>query len=296
MPQPPDTLSEDGLPPLCRAARLGDATSVKALIEAGADVNAPDEQGGTPLSWATNAETARLLVRAGADIEAADDDNRTPLAAAAELGFPDVVDFLLSLGADPLGSRPDEWQQYARDNQAAAVRRAVRRQDTRAQALISAAARGQADEVAWMLAAGYDPDGRDEEEETALLKAAFSGYTEIVRLLLAAGAAPDAATEPGEWTPLAHALNRNRRDVARLLLQAGADLRQTASGRSLLEHAASGGGTDEVRLLLDVGADPQGKSRAEWARAAREARIQRGRKCQEALASLEALARSQKNE
>ncbi|MHC4239394.1 MAG: ankyrin repeat domain-containing protein [Planctomycetota bacterium] len=66
------------------AAREGKAAEVKALIEAGADVNAGDQSWETPLHKAAQrvtslggkkrgqdyAETARLLIRAGADVDA----------------------------------------------------------------------------------------------------------------------------------------------------------------------------------------------------------------------------------
>lgn len=50
-----------------------DFDAVKALIEAGADVNAKDDEGKTALSWAArnhNPQVLKALVEAGADVNA----------------------------------------------------------------------------------------------------------------------------------------------------------------------------------------------------------------------------------
>ena len=65
----------------------GDAAAVRALIEAGADVNAALGDGTTALHWATHRDDPDLvahLLAAGADVNTADDHGVTPLARAAE--------------------------------------------------------------------------------------------------------------------------------------------------------------------------------------------------------------------
>ena len=59
-----------------------DITKVQDLIERGADVNAKDNGGYTPLHWASYNDSiaiAKLLLDAGADLEAKDKWGRTPL-------------------------------------------------------------------------------------------------------------------------------------------------------------------------------------------------------------------------
>ena len=78
---------------------------VQALLKAGAEVNAADNQRWTPLHFAAqefNVENARALVGATADLEAEDVYGNTPLwrATFASKGRGDVVVLLLHAGAD----------------------------------------------------------------------------------------------------------------------------------------------------------------------------------------------------
>lgn len=77
--------------------------------------------------------------------------------------------------------------------------------------------------VRTLLAGGANPNVRVGREGTLLHVAVFRSTTEIVGLLLAAGATPNVTTLPGEETPLMWAAKANRLEVARALLDAGAD-------------------------------------------------------------------------
>ena len=67
---------------LHNAARNGHKEIVELLIAKGADVDAKDEDGWTPLHWAVvngHEETVELLLANGSDVNAKDNDGETPL-------------------------------------------------------------------------------------------------------------------------------------------------------------------------------------------------------------------------
>ncbi|MBK8093798.1 MAG: ankyrin repeat domain-containing protein [Verrucomicrobiaceae bacterium] len=73
------------------------------LLDAGADPNAKNDEGITPLHLAAYPEMAELLVRRGADINVRSNDGQTPLIVqAAEAEGYDVMETLLRLGADAM--------------------------------------------------------------------------------------------------------------------------------------------------------------------------------------------------
>lgn len=81
----PNLHFERGMTPLHAAARSGNPSVTRLLIEAGADLGARDERGATPLHWAAYAGRIRAateLLKAGADIEAHDKYGSTPLRSA----------------------------------------------------------------------------------------------------------------------------------------------------------------------------------------------------------------------
>lgn len=94
---------------------------------------------------------------------------------------------------------------------------AISMADTRAAALVAAAAAGNIDSLGALLASGVDPDSMDAQGEVALAAAASAGHGDAVQTLLAAGAS---ATHQGQGgcTPLAAAAMAGHEHVARLLL------------------------------------------------------------------------------
>ena len=244
--------------PVAQAAQARDHARLRALLEQGADVNAPAPDGTTALHWAVHwndAETARLLVRGGADVDAANRYGATPLWLAAERGAADgvgLLGLLLEAGADPnalaLGAGESP--------------------------LMAAARAGGAAAVTLLLAHGADGDARDGwRGQTALMMAAgnHEPHADVVRILLGHGAdvhvrSRAAAEAPfagggmravGGMTALHFAARQNDADSVRMLLGAGSRVDERAPGGiTPLRMAIDHGYHDLADLLLDGGADP----------------------------------------
>jgi ankyrin repeat protein len=89
---------------LLQAAGVGDESQVRALLAAGADVNARDEHGETALLRAARAGSLAVvkdLIAAKASVDASDRNGLTPLIEATRLVKVDVVRALLDAGANP---------------------------------------------------------------------------------------------------------------------------------------------------------------------------------------------------
>jgi len=224
---------------LNKAARAGNLKQVQALIADGAQVNARDSLGGTPLhdaAWAGEKDVAAYLIQMGADVNARHaEGGSTPLHYAVLTNHPDVVEVLLDHGADlkPLYK-------------------------TSQTALHLAAARGYARCAMLLIAHGADVNARDETGATPLSEASWTGEAAMVRLLIEKGAnASDVNPETG-MTPLHAAASRGYREVAKALLDAGAraDVRDK-NGATPLYLALQFQRMDVVNLLVrGDGANP----------------------------------------
>jgi ankyrin repeat protein len=114
--------SADGWPLLHLAAAFADEPTVRALLDAGADVH---QVSGTPmrnqalhavLALSKDAGVTRLLIERGANVNAAQTAGYRPLHQAAVVGREDLVRMLLKAGADRTarcdrGKTPAEYAQ-----------------------------------------------------------------------------------------------------------------------------------------------------------------------------------------
>ena len=85
------------MPALHDAAESGDLAEVQRLVDGGANIEATDERGRTPLHWAAvkgHEEMARLLVASKANIEATNNRGDTPLHCAVVNVHYEVVQLL----------------------------------------------------------------------------------------------------------------------------------------------------------------------------------------------------------
>jgi ankyrin repeat protein len=120
-----------------------------------------------------------------------------------------------------------------------------------------AAALGDLDRLAVLLAGGADADAVTADGFTALHFAAFFGKPEAARLLLDRGADVDARGRG--WmtgTPLHSAASGRHVDVVEILLAAGADPNARQSGGwTPLHSGAHNGDVATVALMITAGAD-----------------------------------------
>jgi ankyrin repeat protein len=194
---------------LHEAAGAGDIAEVVRLLDAGAEVDAVDDSGRTPLvaaAYGAHLEVASVLIDAGADVNHQDASHQSAyLIATSEIGAGPGLELLrltLAEGADVTAL--DSYNGTG---------------------LIRAAHRGHVDITRELLATDIDVDHVNRLAWTALLEAIILGdggadHTEVVRLLLAAGADPNLADGDGV-TPRRHARDRGFAAIERLLTDAG---------------------------------------------------------------------------
>ncbi|MFR6158304.1 MAG: ankyrin repeat domain-containing protein [Blautia producta] len=90
---------------LMNAVKNNQREEVKFLLNAGADVNAKDVYGSTPLHFATNyarSHIMELLVEYGADVNAQDKNGITKLMQVCSYGDIEMAGYLLEHGANPM--------------------------------------------------------------------------------------------------------------------------------------------------------------------------------------------------
>lgn len=233
------------LTPLVYAVRANSLESVKALLEAGADINQVTGYGWSPLLVATQNRYYKLgafLLDHGADVNLPNKGGWTPLYLATDnrniengdypVRRPDMdhleyIKILLDHGADVNARIKDSTQ----------TRTVFTNQ--------------------WL----------DENGATAFLRASQSGDLELMKLLLAHGADPLIDTElhvsalhvaagigwvegiTFEWSPEATL------EAVKMLLALGLDVNlQADTGRTAMHGAAHKGRTDVIQVLADAGA------------------------------------------
>jgi hypothetical protein len=103
MPSPDMARAGDKNRKLTQASMDGDVEKVTSLLDSGADVNARDLRGWTPLLWAVKRgqmDLVKLFLDNGADVNAKGEHGWTPLMEAANRGHSEATKLLLKKGAD----------------------------------------------------------------------------------------------------------------------------------------------------------------------------------------------------
>ena len=248
---PIETKDEDGLSPLQCACESGVLDVVKMLVEAGAEVCVREYEGPTCLTLAGSIghiDTVRYLAGLPqVDVNLGNQLNETVLFWAVENSLTaDVAQVLIDAGADI-----DIKNTYGR------------------RPLHNACKSGALDNVKMLVRAGAKVNATDYDGSRCLALASYSGHTETVRYLVGLPEVDvnhrDANlydTHTGRWAygcadmiALHCAAQRNRTEVAQLLIDAGADVDiKNRDGDFPVHLACISGALDVVKMLVEAGA------------------------------------------
>ena len=204
--------------PLRNACHEGHLSCIQALLDAGAEVDCPDENGRTALYWAASGGhswAVLMLIYKGARVHGWHDSESDPLCKAAFAGHDSCVRTLLAADSPIITGKEygnSALSGAAQNGHTEIVKLLLKKgassnaECTRngATALHIAANHGQLACVQTLLAAGAKVDSRDIDGATALLRAAQQGNPKVVATLVRHGAAIDCRDRFGE-TPLSAA-------------------------------------------------------------------------------------------
>ena len=184
------------------AAMRGDRDAVRGLLKQGADANAAQGDGMTPLHWAADRgdlAMTEMLVYAGANIAAVTRvGHYTPLHLASKAGNVQVVQALLKAGADVKATTDPSG----------------------VTALHLAAASGGVDVVKALIDGGANVNAKESEwGQTPLIFAASQNRAEAITVLLHGGADPKIATKTIDIAQML-ALDRAASDRQKKVLEA----------------------------------------------------------------------------
>ena len=251
----------NGATPLLYAALYSDVTTVRTLLDKGADPNVADHAGATALMWAVDDHAkAELLVRRGAHVNVKSADGRTPLMlAAARRGGAPVVRLLLDRGADPLvkGTRDTTafLQSFASGDESVIDLFLERGADIKTATLGSfgAALRAECDGCAAKVFKHLSPEAITSGFTFAMPPGASGGRA---KALLDAGADPRATGFGGRTAlMLAAASDDVLEETVQALIARGADVNaKSPGGETALGIARLRGDTAVTRLLMRAGA------------------------------------------
>ena len=263
----------DGSTPLQWAVYKGDVAEARRLVRAGANVSLANNYSATPMSLAAevgNTDMLKVLLEAGANVESPNADGQTALLAVARTGNVAAAQLLLDHGA-----AVDAKEKFG--GQTPLMWASARRHPAMMELLIANGADVNARSIDRNYQRHIQAEGRPKNLDsgglTPLLYAARENCAACVKVLLENKADID-LPDPDSVSPLLVAIMNANWDLAKQLIEAGADVNQwnifgeapllTAidlrtridGGRASIDAPNQAKGIEIVKLLLDRGADP----------------------------------------
>ena len=236
--------------------QAGHRDAALKMIAAGADVNAAQGDGTTPLHWAVykiDAELTRALLQRGAKPDVINSYGSSPLAEAVKAANASLVKMLLDAGSN------------------------VEVPNQEGQTALMLSARAGSVEIADLLVRhGANVNAREKwRGQTALMWAADARSAEMTKFLIAHKADVNARALANDWptqmtgeprnqyrptgglTPLLYAARSGCTDCVKALLDAGADVNHpNPDGVTPLMVAIDNFAFDTAKLLFERGANP----------------------------------------
>ncbi len=226
------------------------------MIAKGADVNAAQADGTTPLHWAVynvDRELVEALIKKRARADVVNRYGASPLAEAVKVASVPLVELLLEAGADANVANEDGQT-----------------------ALMLAARTGNVTVAELLVKAGADVNRREEhKDQSAVMWAAGENHPEMVAFLVAKGADLSIRAKSTDWgsqisneprvqyrpvgglTPLLDAARAGCLGCVRTMVDAGADKdRPNPDGMTPMIMALDNGAPEVAHYLLDQGAHP----------------------------------------
>lgn len=264
------------------ASGRGDVELIGALIEQGADTEATDNLGSTPLGWARNVKTLQALLDKGADINAPQGlDRQTLLLSLISNGTQQGlmkderaeatarIALLLKAGADTnmgdsYGKTPLHVAAERGDvalvelllEHGANIHAATKPERDRELANTPLAVAKDVLTATLLIRRGasFKPTDAD----APLLYAAKAGSVEVVKFLLEVGSDPNSVGRKLKFNALFYAIARRDvagNSIAELLVKNGADPNAVVSGKPLTAWAKDYGNATILRTLQQAGGE-----------------------------------------
>lgn len=249
---------------------------------AGKEIDARDSYNWTMLHFAAmdnKAKLARALIRNGADVNAKDEGGHTPLFFAVLCCHLNVLSVLLEVEAlrqDPttgsilFGNDNSILKKAVELNDHPLVTRLLTFPEVNSKVneesgfdfilLHDAALRGHTQTVRALINGGADVHSKTKSGHTALHAAASLGKTETVNALLDLNADINVGLKEGAITPLHFAAKEGHAETVKALILRGADVNAKWNGETPLAVAANEGKLAVVKVLLDTPAVQQDKA------------------------------------